>query len=196
MPEQFLGLTQKISKNKINLKLFYIFYRDYICPYKYTYFLETGETIELIFEKNNFPHILGLHKFNKISSIDKAEDVLASIYQEAITAQSLKQSEPNIYNLPLVIDRLRYFPTLKTILDTSEVIIEFDPTKCIPTKIEADFFIYSNKIKVIIFLAIRKTSIQDKKIICYPVSFLVDRVDKFQKEKQKHLNVSTIKIDK
>lgn len=43
MPDRLLGLSQKINKNKINLKLFY---RDYICPYVYKYFLETREIIE------------------------------------------------------------------------------------------------------------------------------------------------------
>lgn len=46
MPDRLLGLSQKINKNKINLKLFYLFYRDYICPYVYKYFLEIREIIE------------------------------------------------------------------------------------------------------------------------------------------------------
>lgn len=191
MPEQFLNATKKISKNKIDLKLFYSFYRDYICPYKYTYTLETGEIIEIKFEKNNFPHLLGLHKFNKVAAIDKAEEILAGIFEETITTKILKETDNTVFNI--TSDRLTYFPTLKTILETSKTLIEFDPTKCIPTKVEADFFIYSEEIKVIVFLAIREINSKDNTIICCPVSFLVDRINKFQKDKQKHIKIKTLK---
>ncbi|MGL5639400.1 MAG: PBECR4 domain-containing protein [Cetobacterium sp.] len=191
MPEQFLNTTKKVSKNKIDLKLFYSFYRDYICPYRYTYTLETGEVIEIKFEKNNFPHLLGLHKFKKVAAIDKAEEILAGIFEETITTKLLKESDHTIFNV--TADRLTYFPTLQTILDTSRTIIKFDSTKCIPTKIEADFFIYSEDIKVIVFLAIREINSKDNTIVCCPVSFLVDRTDKFQKDKQKHIKIETLK---
>ena len=191
MPEQFLNTTKKVSKNKINLKLFYSFYRDYICPYRYIYTLETGEVLEIKFEKNNFPHLLGLHKFKKVASIDKAEEILIGIFEETITAQLLKETDNTIFNI--TADRLTYFPTLQTILDTSKTLIKFDPTKCIPTKVDADFFIYSEEIKVIVFLAIREINSKDNKIICCPVSFMVDRTDKFQKSKQKHIKIKTLK---
>lgn len=191
MPEQFLNTTKKVSKNKINLKLFYSFYRDYICPYRYIYTLETGEVLEIKFEKNNFPHLLGLHKFKKVASIDKAEEILIGIFEETITAQLLKETDNTVFNV--TADRLTYFPTLQTILDTSKTLIKFDPTKCIPTKVDADFFIYSEEIKVIVFLAIREINSKDNKIICCPVSFIVDRTDKFQKSKQKHIKIKTLK---
>ncbi|MGL4865107.1 MAG: PBECR4 domain-containing protein [Cetobacterium sp.] len=191
MPEQFLNTTKKVSKNKIDLKLFYSFYRDYICPYRYTYTLETGEIIEIKFEKNNFPHLLGLHKFKKVAAIDKAEEILAGIFEETITTRILKETDNTVFNV--TADRLTYFPTLQTILDTSKTLIKFDPTKCIPTKVEADFFIYSEEIKVIVFLAIREINSKDNKIICCPVSFMVDRTDKFQKNKQKHIKIETLK---
>lgn len=191
MPEQFLNTTKKVSKNKINLKLFYSFYRDYICPYRYIYTLETGEVLEIKFEKNNFPHLLGLHKFKKVASIDKAEEILIGIFEETITAQLLKETDNTVFNV--TADRLTYFPTLQTILDTSKTLIKFDSTKCIPTKVDADFFIYSEEIKVIVFLAIREINSKDNKIICCPVSFMVDRTDKFQKSKQKHIKIKTLK---
>lgn len=194
MPEQFLNTTKKVSKNKIDLKLFYSFYRDYICPYRYTYTLETGEIIEIKFEKSNFPHLLGLHKFKKVAAIDKAEEILAGIFEETITAKILKETDNTVFNV--TADRLTYFPTLQTILDTSQTLIKFDPTKCIPTKVEADFFIYSEEIKVIVFLAIREINSKDNKIICCPVSFMVDRTDKFQKNKQKHIKIETLKKEK
>ena len=111
MPEQFLNTTKKISKNKIDLKLFYSFYRDYICPYRYTYTLETGEIIEIKFEKNNFPHLLGLHKFKKVAAIDKAEDILTGIFEETITTNILKETDNTVFNV--TADRLTYFPTFK-----------------------------------------------------------------------------------
>lgn len=194
MPEQFLNTTKKVSKNKIDLKLFYSFYRDYICPYRYIYTLETGEIIEIKFEKNNFPHLLGLHKFKKVAAIDKAEEILAGIFEETITTKILKETDNTVFNV--TADRLTYFPTLQTILDTSKTLIKFDPTKCIPTKVEADFFIYSEEIKVIVFLAIREIDSKDNKIICCPVSFMVDRTDKFQKNKQKHIKIEILKKEK
>ncbi|MGL6113791.1 MAG: PBECR4 domain-containing protein [Cetobacterium sp.] len=196
MPEYFLNTTKKISKNKINLKLFYLFYKNYICINRYIYTLENDQIIEIVFEKNNFPHLLGLHKFKKIKSFDKAEDIISGIENEEITIHLLKEAEYNIFIDPLLTDRLTFFPTLQTLLDTSQTIIKFDPTKCIPTVIEADFFLYSEEIKVTIFLAIREIDYINNKTICCPVSFLVDRINKFRKEKQEHIQITSIYKEK
>jgi hypothetical protein len=45
-------------------------------------------------------------------------------------------------------------------------------------------------------LAIRKVDSVENKIICYPISFLVDRINKYQKDKQQHISIETIEKNK
>lgn len=194
MPQRYIGVTKKISKSKIDLKLYFQFYLEYICPFLFTYHLENGQKIEVKFEKNNFPHLLGLHKFKRISTINKADDILEKILTEEITASKLKESENRLFDSPLVSDRLTFFPTLMTVLENSDFILKFDPFKCIPTKLDVDFLINSEKVKVVVYLGIREIIERENKIICCPVSFIVDRTDSFNMNKQEYNQV--IKIEK
>ncbi len=195
MPEQYLNCKKKISRNKIDLYLFYSYYSKYICSSKFIYSLENGKELEIVFESDNFPHLLGLHKFNKISSIGKAEDIVNEIICKNISMKELKRIDRSIFNEPTMLDRLTFFPTLRTILDSSQFLIEFDGTKCIPTKISANYFLYSDEINVTIFLAIREIDKLSNRIICCPVSFLVDRFNKFQKNKQTHISIKKINTE-
>lgn len=194
MPERYLGLTKKISKSQINLKRYFQFYTDHICQFLFNYHLENGQKIEVKFERNNFPHLLGLHKFKRISAIDKAEAILEKILSEEITASKLKESENRLFDSPMISDRLMFFPTLMTVLENSDFILKFDPFKCIPTKLDVDFLINSHKIRVVVYLGIREIRKHENKIICCPVSFIVDRSNSFNKENQEHNGV--IKIEK
>lgn len=66
MPKRFLNSNKKVSISQVNLKLFFEFYREYICPFNYNYLLEDNKKIIIKFEENAFPHLLGLHKFDSL----------------------------------------------------------------------------------------------------------------------------------
>ena len=117
------------------------------------YTLENNLKIKLAFNESNFPHLLGLHKFKIVSKYRKQSDII-----EAIKNKSLN-----------IKDRLGYFPCLNFLLNNVEKVVEFDSTKCIPTKLDATFLLNTSKISVSIYLAIK--SIKNNEYNCVPVSF-------------------------
>lgn len=56
---------------------------------------------------------------------------------------------------------------------------QYDVNVIPQTSIKFSFLLNSNKISIIVYLAIKK--INENSIICVPVSFLVDRYQKFEK---------------
>ena len=84
---------------------------------------------------------------------------------KSLNIKNLKSSEANV--LINIKDRLGYFPCLNFLLNNVEKVIEFDSTKCIPTKLDATFLLNT----------------------CVPVSFFVDRINQYQINKQKEYKV-------
>lgn len=183
--KDFLELNKKISFSQINLKLFLEFYKNEICNYTYEYLLEDDSKIILLFEENSFSHLLGLHKFNKIKKYKKAIDINNDILSEKIIFKDLFNNRKEISNE--LIDRLTFFPTLKTLINNTSTVLEYNINTIFNSKIKFSFLLNSNKINVIVYLAIKE--IKENTRICIPVSFLVDRVDKFR-----NLNLKEIKI--
>ena len=72
-------------------------------------------------------------------------------------------------------------------LENADTVIEFDATKCIPTTLKATFLLSTQKISVAVFLAVKK--IKDDVYDCVPVSFIVDRVNKYQIDKQEKFKI-------
>ena len=54
MAERFLGRKKKISVSQIDLKLFFEFYKKYICQYLHSYTLEDNKEIVVRFEEETF----------------------------------------------------------------------------------------------------------------------------------------------
>ena len=63
----FLNRNKKISISQVNILEFYQFYKNYIVSGIFSYTLETGITININFNEDNFPRLLGLHKFKKVA---------------------------------------------------------------------------------------------------------------------------------
>lgn len=85
-----------------------------------------------------------------------------------------------------------YFPVLKTLLENPEKLIVFDEIKCFPTKIKCDFLVESSNINLTVYLAIIKRN--NDSIICYPVSFLVDKYRRFSELKLEEIKIKDIII--
>ena len=152
MIEKYMERNKKNSISQVDILEFFNFYKE-IAKYQYLYTLENNLKIKLAFNESNFPHLLGLHKFKIVSKYRKQSDII-----EAIKNKSLN-----------IKDRLGYFPCLNFLLNNVEKVVEFDSTKCIPTKLDATFLLNTSKISVSIYLAIK--SIKNNEYNCVPVSF-------------------------
>ena len=73
MAERFLNRRKKVSISQIDLKLFFEFYKKYICQYLYSYTLEDNKEIVVRFEEDNFSYVLGLHKFKSIKDYENSK---------------------------------------------------------------------------------------------------------------------------
>lgn len=180
MPKRFLGTTKKTSLSRVNLKLFLQFYKEYICKYFFKYALKDNTNIIISFEEENFPHLIGLHKIKRIKKYKLAKELNKDIMNEKIEFSQLYKSEKNTIDKNFeLIDRITYFGTLRTLLDNASFILKYNTNAIPQTSIKFSFLLNSNKISIIVYLAIKK--INENSIICVPVSFLVDRYQKFEK---------------
>ncbi len=195
MPNRFLEQNKKISVSQIDLKLFLNFYKKYICKNIYTYILEDDTEIVVKFEENNFSHLLGLHKFKFIKDYKSSEKINEDIMNEKINFKELRISEENILKKDNeLLDRITFFPILKTLLENTNLVLQYNINAVLNTKINFSFLLRSGKISVLVYLAVRE--INNNKKICVPVSLLVDRNHRFSKMKLKELKIKNITITK
>lgn len=160
MPTRYLNTKKKINIGKINFQLIRRFYLEYICPYNYKFELDSGEVINLKFEENQLPHLLGLHKL-RMNTGKKAIEMMNDMEQGKFVMEEIKKNDNK--NLTLIRDRLCFFPSVETIINYPEVVIDFNPLLCIPTRLKCDFLLKTEEIKVTVYLGIRQS--QEKKYL-------------------------------
>ncbi len=186
MEHKYLNRTKKIALSQVNFKEYFKFYRDFICPYRYSYILEDNTEIEIRFNEKHFGHILGLHKFKSINKNIKSQELNDEILKENITFKELMTLDINVLNTELR-DRITYFPTLKTLLENVDTALKYDINIIWNSKIEFSFLLKTDKISILVYLAVKE--MKNNKKICVPVSLLVDRNDRFTKLNLKKLNI-------
>lgn len=195
MAERFLNRRKKVSISQIDLKLFFEFYKKYICQYSYSYTLEDNKEIVVRFEEDNFSHLLGLHKFKSIKDYENSKKINEDILREKITFKELRLNEENIIaKNGELLDRLTYFPVLRTLLENVDTALKYDINIIWNSKIEFSFLLKTDKISILVYLAVKE--IKNNKKICVPVSLLVDRNDRFSKMNLERLKVTERKITK
>ena len=195
MAERFLNRRKKVSISQIDLKLFFEFYKKYICQYLYSYTLEDNKEIVVRFEEDNFSHLLGLHKFKSIKDYENSKKINEDILKEKITFKGLRLNEENvILKNGELLDRLTYFPVLRTILENTDTALKYDLNVIWNSKIEFSFLLKTDKISILVYLAVKE--IKNNKKICVPVSLLVDRNDRFSKMNLEILKIKNIEICK
>ena len=192
MEHKYLNRTKKIALSQVNFKEYFKFYRDFICPYRYSYILEDNTEIEIRFNEKHFGHILGLHKFKSINKNIKSQELNDEILKENITFKELMTLDINVLNTELR-DRITYFPTLKTLLENVDTALKYDINIIWNSKIEFSFLLKTDKISILVYLAVKE--MKNNKKICVPVSLLVDRNDRFTKLNLKKLNITQRTIE-
>ena len=119
------------------------------------------------------------------------EDIL----KEKITFKELRLNKENvILKNGELLDRLTYFPVLRTILENTDTALKYDLNVIWNSQIEFSFLLKTDKISILVYLAVKE--IKNNKKICVPVSLLVDRNDRFSKMNLERLKVIERKITK
>ena len=119
------------------------------------------------------------------------EDIL----KEKITFKELRLNEENvILKNGELLDRLTYFPVLRTILENTDTALKYDLNVIWNSQIEFSFLLKTDKISILVHLAVKE--IKNNKKICVPVSLLVDRNDRFSKMNLEILKIKNIEICK
>ena len=191
MEHKFLNSFKKISLSQVDFKEYFEFYRDFVCPYFYKYTFEDNTEIEISFAEENFSHLLGLQYFKTINKNKKAKEINEDILKEKINLKNIMILEPKTFTLELK-DRLTYFPVLRTLLENVDTALKYDINIIWNSKIEFSFLLKTNKISILVYLAVKE--IKNNKKICVPVSFLVDRNDRFSKMNLEKLTIKCIDI--
>lgn len=188
MSINFNGITKKIPFSKIDLKEYLEFYKKDICNFTFKYILEDETEIIIDFRERNFGHLVGLHKFKRIKSYKKSEEMNDDILKGKITFSSLYSANTDCVDRNKELkDRLTYFPTLKTLLENVDTALKYDLNVIWNSKIEFSFLLKTDKISILVYLAVKE--IKNNKKICVPVSLLVDRNDRFSKMNLKKLSI-------
>ena len=195
MSINFNGITKKIPFSKIDLKEYLEFYKKDICNFTFKYILEDETEIIIDFRERNFGHLVGLHKFKRIKSYKKSEEMNDDILKGKITFSSLYSANTDFVDRNKELkDRLTYFPTLKTLLENVDTALKYDLNVIWNSKIEFSFLLKTDKISILVYLAVKE--IKNNKKICVPVSLLVDRNDRFSKMNLEILKIKNIEICK
>ena len=119
------------------------------------------------------------------------EDIL----KEKITFKELRLNKENvILKNGKLLDRLTYFPVLRTILENTDTALKYDLNVIWNSQIEFSFLLKTDKISILVYLAVKE--IKNNKKICVPVSLLVDRNDRFSKMNLEILKIKNIEICK
>lgn len=195
MEHKFLSKTKKISLAQVDFKEYFEFYRDFICPYLYKYILEDSTEIIIKFHEEYFSHLLGLHKFQTLKSYKKMNKLINDILSKKINFKNIYSAEKDFIEKNMELrDRITYFPVLKTLLENVDTALKYDLNVIWNSKIEFSFLLKTEKISVIVYLAVKE--IKGNKKICVPVSLLVDRNNRFSKMKLKELKIIGRNIEK
>ena len=192
MEHKFLNRTKKISLSQVDFKEFFEFYRDFICPYSYIYTLENNDVIEISFAEENFGHLLGLHKLKTFKKFKNSFEIKQEILENNKSIKEIEKAERNVLNNIELRDRITYFPVLKTILENTDTALKYDINVIWNSKIEFSFLLKTEKISIIIYLAVKE--VNENKKICVPVSLLVDRNDRFSKMNLEELKIKAVEI--
>ena len=138
---------------------------------------------------------MGLHKFERIKKYKVSEEINIDILNEKITFKELRSNESEVLEKNKELgDRIAYFPVLKTLLENADTALKYDLNVIWNSKIEFSFLLRTEKITVIVYLAVKE--IKGNKKICVPVSLLVDRNNRFSKMKLKELKITERNIIK
>ena len=146
---------------------------------KYKFTLDCKLTVNVIFNKNQFHHLIGLQYLTDIAQVDarKADNSTGYIYKQIlknkITQNTIERS--SFYNE--IQKRLNYFLHFDDIIN-SKIIIDFDYTK-LNTKIMSKYLLYRQFGNVYAIVGLKYSEKYDAFV---PETFMVEPTDYYIKD--------------
>ncbi|MGL4335832.1 MAG: PBECR4 domain-containing protein [Turicibacter sp.] len=116
---------------------------DLLCKNDYIYHLSDGRELKIIFKKENFPHLLGLHKLLDIEILRKHSQKIISansVYRDLKRGLLTYTDVSNSVHFYEIENRFMYINELDSLL-FDRIVLDFDKTK-IATKITATILLY------------------------------------------------------
>ena len=135
---------------------------------------------------------MGLHKLKRFKKIKKSSEIIKEIINNNVNIRDIETAERKTFDNRELKDRITYFPVLKTILENTDTALKYDINVIWNSKIEFSFLLKTEKISIIIYLAVKE--VNENKKICVPVSLLVDRNDRFSKMSLEKLKIKAVEI--
>lgn len=135
---------------------------------------------------------MGLHKLKRFKKIKKSSEIIKEIINNNVNIRDIETAERKTFDNRELKDRITYFPVLKTILENTDTALKYDINVIWNSKIEFSFLLKTEKISIIIYLAVKE--VNENKKICVPVSLLVDRNDRFSKMNLEKLKIKAVEI--
>lgn len=175
----------------INDKLYQcILIYEQLMSNNYMYKLEGGIEFTIRFKKENFAHLLGLHKLidiNIFKKLDNGENVAGLIYRKILKKEIKYSDIVKSRFFSDINDRIDYFSCINNLM-FSEVIINFDRTK-VNTKIQSNMILFNRIRGKYIHLFIHN---RNHKV--YPETFIV-HANNYYIKKQLKRKVNSIGIE-
>lgn len=156
---------------------------------RFIFTLENQNVIEVIFQKNNFYHLLGFHKLSDINKLNiNTSNNPNSIFKDikrGVISDSLVKGSIYYYKVESRVDN---FYKINNMI-FNDIIVDFDSTK-IGTKIKAKYILFTKELNEYFNLAL---GLDKNGKYYYPETFIVHNGNYYQKN-QNHFKVSKLEI--
>ncbi len=169
----FAKLIKNPPIDQLSLKLLQEYYDHYLYPNKYRFELENSNVMELVFDKENLCHLLGIETIVK-RAIPESQHAnykgikgYHNITNETITLEILKRIDKKMFNSGK--DKFIFFFWLHKLVQAPNLLLEYQATSS--TRIICDFMLYDTGIDVIAHLGLVK-----REEYYYPRSFFIERI--------------------
>lgn len=200
MKEHYLNYKKKIKKQHFVLKHLLDFIHEETKNKKFIYHLENGKQFHLKLEKDQIPHLMGLHHFNvKTFKPLKGAYAVEQIEKESLKSSSLMGLEEKFIQMK---DRLFHCHSIPKILSEADC-LKFDATKVklgdslFSNLSDITLFLQHPEINLCVYLGFKKKHDFNQIYIFNPATFLVDRKKNYSKgtESIKIKKIEIIELD-
>lgn len=139
------------------------------------YTLETGHNIHVYFEPGSFHHVSGLHKLSDIPLVTKgARNTAAFIFHNILKGNiSLTDIQKSRY-FNEIEPRLRHFGQINRLIEYEKIIIDFDHTIPVSSKLEKADYVLFKRSNDNMYLNLFLMKKENKQI---PLTFLPEPTD-------------------
>lgn len=157
--------------SKIDLQKLLIEYENSLCNKLFKYELSNNRTVEVVFYREQFCHLLGLQYVYDHDKHYLGESGYNKIKDGVITTDALISHNRKQYNY--IKDRLFYFNEIFELMENGQLIRFYQDRAKPRTQITAEYLIIKDKKAYTLHLFLRKENISANNKQYAPVSFII-----------------------